>query len=140
MVEDYAGDLSPDEAWTLLEQDPAAQLVDVRSDAEWRYVGLPALRSLGKDVHRVSWQIFPDMKLNPDFAEAVAACGLAKEQPLLFLCRSGVRSKHAAVALTALGYGRCYNVAEGFEGDRDDEGHRGNKGGWKRRGLPWLQE
>ncbi len=139
MADDYAGDLSPREAWALLEKDLSAQLVDVRSDAEWRYVGFPLLETLGKKVHCVSWQIFPEMDLNPAFADQVTAAGLSKEQPLLFLCRSGVRSKHAAIALTALGFQRCYNVAEGFEGDRDAAGHRGNSGGWKHAGLPWTQ-
>ena len=75
MAEDYAGDLTPEEAWGLLEQDHAAQLVDVRSLAEWRHVGLPDLQSLGKQVHCVSWQLFPAMNPNPDFAGELAAAG-----------------------------------------------------------------
>ncbi len=139
MGADYAGDVSPQKAWRLLSEDPAAQLIDVRSDAEWRHVGLPRLAPLGKEVHLIAWQLFPKMGHNPDFAQEIAAKNFDPAQPLLFLCRSGVRSMHAAVALTGLGYQRCYNVAEGFEGDRDENGHRGNLGGWKHAGLPWDQ-
>ncbi len=137
--ENYAGDIVPSEAWRILEQDPKAVLVDVRTDAEWAYVGLPDLSALGKRILCVSWQVFPAMAVNPDFAEEVASQGVAKDQPLLFICRSGVRSRHAAVALTALGYERCYNVAQGFEGDCDEGRHRGTVGGWKAAGLPWVQ-
>lgn len=137
--QDYAGDVAPNEAWRILEEDPRAVLVDVRTDAEWAYVGLPDLSALGKKTLCVSWQVFPAMSANPHFADELAGQGVAKDQPLLFICRSGVRSRHAAVALTALGYERCYNVAQGFEGDCDERRHRGTTGGWKVAGLPWVQ-
>lgn len=135
----YAGDIKPKDAWEILQNDPDACLIDVRTDAEWRYVGLPKLDKLGKSSYCVSWQVFPDNKLNERFVEQVKAKGVRTDQPLLLLCRSGQRSKHAAIALTAAGYERCYNVAEGFEGDRDGGGHRGSVGGWKVAGLPWDQ-
>jgi rhodanese-related sulfurtransferase len=135
----YAGDVKPKEAWEILQKDPNACLIDVRTEAEWRYVGLPKLEKVGKATHCISWQIFPDNRLNDHFVEQVRAKGVRLDQPLLLLCRSGQRSKHAAIALTAAGYKSCYNVAEGFEGDRDGGGHRGTVGGWKVAGLPWEQ-
>ncbi|MCG8547403.1 MAG: rhodanese-like domain-containing protein [Alphaproteobacteria bacterium] len=135
----YAGDVLPKEAWALLEQDPNACLIDVRTEAEWRYVGLPLLAALGRDTLCVSWQSYPDNALNPAFVDQVAAQGVRPDQTVLLICRSGQRSRSAAIALTAQGFARCYNVAEGFEGDRDDTGHRGTVGGWKVAGLPWAQ-
>ena len=135
----YAGDIKPKEAWDILRKDPDACLIDVRTDAEWRYVGLPKLDTLGKATHCVSWQVFPDNRPNDRFVEQVGEKGIRADQPLLLLCRSGQRSKNAAIALTAAGYRCCYNVAEGFEGDRDGTGHRGTVGGWKVAGLPWEQ-
>ena len=135
----YAGDVSPEAAWTALASDSDARLVDVRTTAEWAYVGLPDLGPLGKAPVMVEWKRFPSMTTNPGFAEAVAAAGVSKGAALYFLCRSGVRSRDAAVAMTALGYGPCFNVATGFEGDRDAAGHRGTLGGWKVDGLPWRQ-
>ena len=135
----YAGDLSPDEAWTKLAAGADVVLVDVRTTAEWQYVGLPDLRSLDKEPLLVDWQVFPQMQVNPRFVEELTAKGAKPEQTLLFLCRSGVRSRHAAAAMTAAGFPQCFNVSEGFEGDKDSHGHRGHTGGWKMRGLPWLQ-
>lgn len=135
----YAGDVSPAEAWALLERDPGAVLVDVRTDAEWTYVGLPDLTGLGKETLCVSWQVFPAMGLNPGFAAELAASGVGRDQPLLLICRSGVRSRDAAIALTGAGYRRCYNVADGFEGPCDGARHRGSAAGWKASGLPWVQ-
>lgn len=139
MNEGYAGDLRPAEAWALLQKDPKAVLVDVRTTPEWGYVGLPRLDGIGKETLCVSWQVFPDMARNEGFVEEVAAKGIGKDQTVLLICRSGVRSRSAAMALTAAGFGPCYNVAEGFEGDRDGEMHRGSVGGWKVAGLPWAQ-
>lgn len=135
----YAGDVMPADAWALLQQEPEAVLVDVRTDAEWRFVGVPDLGPIGKQVQLVQWQLFPDGRPNPDFVGQVAGL-LEMDQPVLFLCRSGARSRAAAMALTAAGYGPCYNVAQGFEGDRDADGHRGRVAGWKHAGLPWRQE
>ncbi len=135
----YAGDLTPQQTWEMLSENSRAQLVDVRTDAEFAYVGNPDLSDLGKEVRQVYWQIFPAMDVNPDFVAQVKDAGFDKDTPLLFLCRSGVRSKYAAEALTAAGFTACYNVAGGFEGDKDPQGHRGTGNGWKVDGLPWKQ-
>lgn len=139
-LKNYAGDLSVADAWALLESDPRAQLVDVRTTAEWNFVGLPDLSSLGREVLQVEWQSFPTMRPNPNFvADTVRNGASAKDAPILFLCRSGARSRSAAIAMTAAGYGRAYNIAGGFEGDLDGERHRGKQNGWKASGLPWKQ-
>lgn len=137
--ETYAGDLSVKQTWDLLSENPKAQLVDVRTDAEFSYVGSPDLSSLGKEVFSVPWKIFPAMDNNPEFVNQVSGNFIDKDAPLLFLCRSGVRSLGAAEAMTAAGFRECYNVAGGFEGDPDAEGHRGTVNGWKVDGLPWRQ-
>lgn len=134
----YAGDLSATEAWELLKSDPKARLIDVRTTAEWNFVGLPDLSPLGQEAALIEWQMFPTMQPNPQFV-AAASAGADKDAPVLFLCRSGARSRSAAIALTAAGFGRAYNIAGGFEGDLDDERHRGQRNGWKAAGLPWKQ-
>jgi rhodanese-related sulfurtransferase len=137
---DYAGDISAEEAWALLKGDPKAQLVDVRTTAEWNFVGRPDLASLGRETHLIEWQTFPTMRPNPAFvADTERATGSAKDVPILFLCRSGARSRSAAIAMTSAGYGRAYNIAGGFEGDLDGDAHRGTQNGWKAAGLPWKQ-
>lgn len=142
-TEAYAGDVSVEEAWAGLADDPAAVLVDVRTTAEWAYVGIPALGSLDKRPIAVEWQAFPQMSVDQDFVEkleaALEAAGTPRQAPIYFLCRSGARSKAAAIAMTAAGWSRAYNVANGFEGPLDHEGHRGRISGWKARGLPWVQ-
>lgn len=143
---DYAGDISPRDAWALLSENPKAVLIDVRTTAEWAYVGVPVLSGSGgpmrKGLHQ-EWQTFPTMQVDPNFvavlSQTLAQEGLGAEDPLLFLCRSGVRSLHAARAMTMKGYNRCWNIAGGFEGDPDHEGHRGTVNGWKADGLPWRQ-
>jgi rhodanese-related sulfurtransferase len=136
----YAGDVSPSQAWQMLSQDASARLVDVRTRPEWGFVGVPDLASLGKKTMFLSWQDYPAMLVNPGFAAEIAKAIPDKDAPILFLCRSGARSKAAAMALTAMGYSHCYNVSEGFEGALDAERHRGRAGGWKAAGLPWAQE
>ena len=137
---DFAGDVSVTTAWSALQQDPRAQLVDVRTAAEWSFVGLPDLSSLNRMVHRIEWVSFPAMTPNPAFAAAVAtAVGPDTDVPVYFLCRSGARSRSAAIAMTAAGYTKCFNIAGGFEGDLDATHHRGTINGWKAEGLPWGQ-
>ncbi|MEQ9448919.1 MAG: rhodanese-like domain-containing protein [Rhodospirillaceae bacterium] len=135
----YAGDVSVEDAWRILGEDSSAQLIDVRTAAEWNFVGLPNLDDVGKPVHRVEWQGFPGGAPNPQFTDQVTATGDQPDDTLLFLCRSGGRSKAAAIAMTERGYSKCYNVAGGFEGDLDGDRHRGRAGGWKAAGLPWNQ-
>jgi len=135
----YAGDLKPIDAWQLLKVEPTAQLVDVRTQSEWTFVGIPDLEVIGKKAAFVPWQLYPNMQANPAFADELRHLAPATDAALLFLCRSGARSRAAAEAMTALGYRRCYNVADGFEGPVDDHGHRGHLAGWKASGLPWTQ-
>jgi rhodanese-related sulfurtransferase len=136
----YAGELKPTDAWKLLADDKKAQLVDVRTRPEWMFVGLPDLGALGKKTLLQSWQNFPAMEVDANFGAALSQQIPDHDAPILFLCRSGGRSRAAAMAMTALGYSKCYNVAEGFEGNPDAERHRGKTGGWKAAGLPWVQE
>jgi len=140
MTQDYAGDLTSREAWDMLSKDPEAVLVDVRSEPEWRYAGVPDLTPLEKQTVLVCWQTYPHMQHNPNFVADLAAAGVRPDHKLLLLCRSGARSRDAAVALTAHGYRTCYNVAGGFEGPRDAARHRGTVDGWKAADLPWAQE
>ena len=135
----YAGDLTPDEAFRLLESQPEAILVDVRTQAEWSYVGVPDLSGVDKAPILAEWVTFPDGARNPRFLDEVSAAAAGKSVPVVFLCRSGVRSVAAAETATAAGFTAAYNVTEGFEGPSDASGHRGTAAGWKVRGLPWKQ-
>ena len=135
----YAGNLTVKQTWDMLSENPKARLVDVRTEAEFKWVGTPDLSSLGKEADQVQWKTHPDMERNPDFTAKVAEHAPDKDTPLLFLCRSGGRSRDAAEALTAAGYTQCYNVAGGYEGDLDGDVHRGTTNGWKSDGLPWKQ-
>jgi rhodanese-related sulfurtransferase len=130
MSGDYAGDLTPQQAWDLV-HDTDAVLVDVRTEAEWRFVGVPALERLA----RVEWVDTAGQR-NAGFVEQVRR--LAGERPVVLLCRSGQRSVAAAEALTAAGAGPAWNVLDGFEGGLDEQGHRG-AAGWRAVGLPWTQ-
>ena len=136
----YAGDLSSWQAWDRLTDDPDAVLIDVRSEAEWKFVGRPDLSRLDKAPYFISWQHYPGMRPNAGFLQQVEATGIAKSTAILLLCRSGARSRNAAIALTDAGYAICFNVADGFEGPRDDNGQRGTREGWKAAGLPWTQK
>lgn len=136
-------DVDPEGAWSALRDDPRAVLVDVRTTAEWTYVGVPQLAELGKKPILIEWQVFPSMEINAGFAatlvEVLTSHGLASDTSLYFLCRSGVRSKAAAAALIRSGWEKSYNIAGGFEGGLDSSGHRGAVAGWKATGLPWVQ-
>ena len=134
----YAGDIEPQAAYAALREDADAVLVDVRTTAEWNYVGLPDLTPLGKQVLCLEWQRFPDGRVNERFVDQLRAAGVEAGRPVYFLCRSGVRSAAAAEAATAAGLGPAYNIAHGFEGPHDERGHR-TVAGWKNDGLPWRQ-
>jgi len=136
----YAGDLTPQQTWDFLAEHPDAALVDVRTDAEWRYVGTPDVSGLGRPTALVEWIRYPDGAPNPDFLGQLAAAGISPgaNRPVVFVCRSGVRSVAAAKAATEAGITPSYNVLEGFEGNVDEAGHRG-VGGWRSAGLPWRQ-
>jgi rhodanese-related sulfurtransferase len=135
----YAGDISAAEAWEKLAADSRAQLVDVRTLAEWNFVGVPDLSSLGREVQCIEWQQFPGGGRNPGFVAEASQVLADKDAPVLLLCRSGARSRAAAIALTTAGYSQAFNVGDGFEGDVDEQGHRGNRSGWKAANLPWRQ-
>lgn len=138
MSSEYAGDISPQEGWRLLSTDANAVLVDVRTPAEWTYVGIPDLGDIGKQPILVPWVEFPAMQFNGKFVEQVKGV-VEAGAPVVLICRSGVRSRAAAMALTDAGLGPCYNIATGFEGDPDEQRHRGTASGWKADGLPWIQ-
>ena len=134
----YAGDLTPREAWAVLSEDPDAVLVDCRTSAEWNFVGVPEVSSLGKHTIYVEWLSFPGGDVNPTFVPQLRAAGIDDEAQVLFLCRSGQRSIAAAEAATAAGIAKAYNILDGFEGGLDAQGHRGSTG-WRAEGLPWRQ-
>lgn len=131
----YAGAVTPQEAHALLEADPSIKLVDVRTAAERDWVGRVALP---ESQHlAVQWTLYPGGAPNADFLQQLAA-STHPDDVLLFLCRSGVRSRHAAKLATEHGYRNCFDILQGFEGDKDDNGHRKTLGGWCQAGLPWL--
>ncbi len=133
----YAGDITPEEAWKLLNDNPEAVLVDCRTAAEWRFVGVPDLASLQRDVVYVEWSR-TDGQHNDSFVDELRQAIGTDERPVVFLCRSGNRSIGAAQAATEAGIGPSYNVLDGFEGNLDENRHRGGTG-WKAVGLPWKQ-
>lgn len=127
----YAGSLTPSEAHQLATEG-AATIVDIRTRAEWEYVGHV------EDVPLIEWQSYGARQPDPAFVEKLAA-RFPRDAAILLLCRSGVRSHHAATAAARAGFTRVYNVLEGFEGDQDEHGRRGTVGGWRHAGLPWTQ-
>lgn len=135
----------PVEAWDLLKEHSKAVFVDVRTKAEWSFVGKPDLSDLGHTVLTIEWSRFPDMSVNPQFVENVQESFGDSTPPIVFfLCRSGVRSLHAAKAMRdamteSSSSIELVNVIGGFEGDLNEEQHRGGLNGWKASGLPWRQ-
>ena len=134
----YAGDVSPVETWAALQADPRAVLIDVRTRAEWTYVGLPDLSPLGREVVRIEWVSYPEGLVNDRFLADLTAAGAGQADAVYFLCRSGVRSVAAAESAAAAGWRRAYNILDGFEGPHDAHRHRA-VAGWKVAGLPWVQ-
>ncbi len=131
----YAGAVTPEEAYALLCAAPTVKLIDVRTQAERDWVGRVAIPDAQHCA--VQWTVYPGGAKNPNFLEQLAQCA-RPDDVLLFLCRSGVRSRYAAQAATEHGYLNCFDILEGFEGDRDDDGHRKTVGGWCRARLPWI--
>ncbi|PWF39062.1 rhodanese-like domain-containing protein [Massilia glaciei] len=131
----YAGAVTPQEAFTLLQSDPAVKLVDVRTNAERDWVGRVDVAPAQHGA--VEWSTWPGGAPNPAFVAQLS--GIAgKDDVILFLCRSGVRSRHAARLATENGFSHCFDILEGFEGDKDAAGHRKGVGGWCKAGLPWI--
>jgi rhodanese-related sulfurtransferase len=138
---EYAGDVTPQEAWEILASDPESVLVDVRTSIEWQLIGRPDLSSLNKEPVYLQWVTMEGM--NPNFIDelkvALAQRDVAPNTPVFFICQSGGRSKMSAMQCTAQGYKRCYNIAAGFEGELDEHRHRNSISGWKVEKLPWTQ-
>lgn len=136
-------DIPSSEAWARLEQDNSAVLIDVRTQAEWNFVGVPDLSSLAREPIFLEWQSFPTGAVNQGFAAQLSGLlettGIDRSQDLFFLCRSGSRSRSAAEAMFGAGFQTCINISDGFEGPPDADRHRGNVSGWKKSGLPWVQ-
>jgi len=131
----YAGAVTPQEAYDLLQSGADVKLVDVRTNAERDWVGRVAID--GAQHLAVQWATYPGGAPNPDFVAQLEQVA-GKDDVLLFLCRSGVRSRHSARVATELGYANAFDILEGFEGDRDGDGHRKTIGGWCTAGLPWV--
>ena len=128
----YAGALTPTEAHEVWQHTPNAKLVDVRTRAEWDWVGrVPA-------AVEIEWLSYPGSVPNQAFVSQLKR-EVDPESLVMFLCRSGGRSDKAARAATEAGYAEAYNVLEGFEGEQDAHGHRNRVGGWRHAGLPWAQ-
>lgn len=125
--------LNPRQAWDLMQQNTDAVLVDVRTIVEHAFVGHPP-----GAIH-IAWKEAPDWQINANFVDEVKKLVPDKSAPVLFLCRSGQRSLDAAKALEEAGYERVINIIDGFEGSLDEQKHRGNLGGWRFNGLPWVQ-
>lgn len=144
MSRPYEGDVSVTDCWNELARNPDAFLVDVRTNAEWAYVGFPLVPEGARAPIFAQWQSFPSMQIDPDFAARVASAvetaGGTKDSPLYFLCRSGARSMGSAAAMTQAGFAHCFNILAGFEGPPDEDGHRGRTSGWKAENLPWVQK
>jgi rhodanese-related sulfurtransferase len=132
-------DVTPRATWQELSSDSDAILIDVRTDAEWNFVGVPDLSGLGKQTVLIPWQLYPTMQVNGAFVEHLRRAGATPTSKLYFICRSGARSLAAGQAAQGAGFPQSYNVADGFEGPVDAEGHRGTVAGWKADGLPWRQ-
>lgn len=131
----YAGAVTPQEAYALLQADPKVKLVDVRTNAERDWVGRVAIPDAQHAA--VQWATYPGGVPNADFGSQLERV-VQKDDVLLFLCRSGVRSRHSARVATELGFANAFDILEGFEGDKDGEGHRKTVGGWCKAGLPWA--
>lgn len=130
----YAGAVTPAEAYALVQQDARIKVIDVRTNAERDWVGRVALPDGQHGA--VQWSTWPGAVPNPDFVQQLEGVA-SKDDVLLFLCRSGVRSRHAATLATQHGFANSYDILEGFEGDKDSAGHRKNVNGWCKAGLPW---
>ena len=134
--------ISPEEAWDLVQNNPRALLIDVRSNMEYLFVGHPS-----GAIH-VPWIDEPEWNINPHFVQQIRQLLLggvcradsgANCAPIILICRSGKRSLEAGKLLVTNGFGEVYNITEGFEGDLDVHHHRSSVGGWRFRGLPWEQ-
>jgi rhodanese-related sulfurtransferase len=135
----YVGDVTSAEIWGFLQQSKSF-VVDVRTSAEWKFVGTPDLDSVVADLICLEWLKYPDFQANHHFPHDLTKIITDENAPIFFLCKTGGRSSMAASAMAQLGYKNCFNILNGFEGDYDDLSHRGFVNGWKAEGLPWKQQ
>jgi rhodanese-related sulfurtransferase len=127
------GHLTSPEAWDFLKEHPDARLIDIRSSMEFLFIGHP------KGCMHIGWMEEPDWDINPNFVEEIKAAQGNDEIPIVMICRSGNRSQKAGEQLLEAGLVNIYHISDGFEGDRDDNNHRGTLNGWRFHGLPWEQ-
>jgi rhodanese-related sulfurtransferase len=135
----YNGDVTPQQAWQALSTNPQARLIDVRTQAEWMFAGVPDLSSIGKKVHCISWKFYPTYELNAQFLAQLSKEVSDTSAPLYFLCKTGGRSTDAAIAAHGAGFRECFNIEGGFEGESNESRQRGRINGWKAAKLPWEQ-
>ena len=127
------------ECFEKLKNKKESHLIDIRAQPEWDFVGVPDLSSINKHTFFITWQSYPNMKFNEDFETEIIRSNIKKDDSIFLICRSGQRSLKAAQYLNQLGYKNCFNVLDGFEGDKDLNNHRSTLSGWKLNRLPWKQ-
>ena len=130
--------ISPQKAFELLKNQKNSVLIDVRTNEELNFVGVVDASSFENRMIFLAWQTLPHMQQNPNFTTDLLA-KINKDSEVLFLCRSGARSNQSANFASSLGFNKCYNIINGFEGDLDSKNHRGLVNGWKASNLPWEQ-
>ena len=134
---DNIKNISSQKCFEKLSTEINSQLIDVRTKPEWTYVGVPDLSSINKNVIFVSWQVYPEMRINKFFENQILESNIKKDDNLYFICRSGNRSNNAAEFLTSRGFSNCFNVIDGFEGKLNHERQRSLIDGWQFNNLPW---
>ena len=127
------------DCFKILKNHSKSHLIDVRTKPEWEFVGIPDLTNINKKTFFISWQLYPDMRINYNFEKEIFQLNIKQEDIIFLICRSGQRSQEAATYLNKLGYRNCYNVSDGFEGYKDLRHHRAFVNGWKYNSLPWKQ-
>ena len=132
-------ELTSSECFDQLSKISNSYLIDVRTTPEWEFVGVPDLSSINKNVIFISWQLYPEMNINSLFENQVTKSNIKKDDKLFLICRSGSRSFDAAKFLSSVGYYYCFNIADGFEGDKNSLNQRSTINGWKYNNLPWKQ-
>ena len=136
---EYICGITSQECFSKLSKVYNSYLVDVRTTPEWKFIGVPDLSSINKNVIFISWHVYPKMKINSSFENRIDESNIKKNDKIFLICRSGKRSYDAAKFLSSVGYSYCFNVTDGFEGDKDDLNHRSTINGWKYNNLPWKQ-
>jgi len=127
------------ECFDKLSKNSKSYLIDVRTKPEWEFVGVPDLSNTNNSTLFISWQEYPEMNINKNFEKHIFQKNIGKNDYIFLICRSGSRSLKAAKYLSSLGYKHCFNVSDGFEGNKDNINHRSTINGWKFSNLPWKQ-